>query len=704
VDGERVWTTRHEGVPIAHPSASLLIGRRHGEHWPTAVGRDWRPGAGDPTCLRGHACLFAAYRRALPPATIQSHYQGLVRLMAAATSAAALASTAAIARLPQKAPGTQAVVVGGTCKSATLTPATVKAGTAVSTSAQAGFGGGILALITPQAQVKAPAANEERKGRGVLEARAARASASRHSPLVWGRGAAPTMPDVDAFYAGLEGNPVWRLTRRSLTRPTFAAAAAAREAAHSSRLAALGSDHNVAASTSAKCSEDSCGSGILSAAPPGSALGTRLEEAHSRAADALLLFSDPGKQGHFMRTSLHALIALPRHLAFAGRWDMLSQVLGAPTFLGRLIQEFGPGRAAATLAEAAAAAGAAAEEGAGGHAAAAARDSLELLWVLVSAHVRDDSTTGHGTGGGGGGGGLAGLWSHALSAALPGAERAANILGDLLADSRRLLAQDAAASGNGIGEVSKDGTKSAAGCLRRIELERALQRLLAAARLDLTVLVGGGDGALQATAAEIEARLEDLAEHGDDEEDYQGTGGDEGHARQEEAALLQTLVAAEAKGRGRAMGASAAGGGSWVSGKDAAVVAAATAAEDLALLLCLMERDKKATKKVAIRIFMRKPYPPDERALEALRARLLIRARPAVQGPFFSAYVTRIEPWLLAAPAHAPSLSGDEDEGDGGTLAVLCCRFGIPQLHWDGEVGQSFGNMSILHYLFRRLA
>lgn len=33
VDGSAVWSTRHESVPIAHASATILLGKQHGEGW-----------------------------------------------------------------------------------------------------------------------------------------------------------------------------------------------------------------------------------------------------------------------------------------------------------------------------------------------------------------------------------------------------------------------------------------------------------------------------------------------------------------------------------------------------------------------------------------------------------------------------------------------------------------------------------------------
>lgn len=73
IDGERVWTTRHEGVFVANPLGTLLLGRRHGEHW--GSGRMWRSGVGDSTCLQANLCNFAFYPTALLPAIIRKNFE-----------------------------------------------------------------------------------------------------------------------------------------------------------------------------------------------------------------------------------------------------------------------------------------------------------------------------------------------------------------------------------------------------------------------------------------------------------------------------------------------------------------------------------------------------------------------------------------------------------------------------------------------------
>ena len=62
VDGKVVWTTRHDGVPTAHASATLLLGKQHGSGW--GLERAWRSGVGDPTCFQ----VFRQLDRPAPPA------------------------------------------------------------------------------------------------------------------------------------------------------------------------------------------------------------------------------------------------------------------------------------------------------------------------------------------------------------------------------------------------------------------------------------------------------------------------------------------------------------------------------------------------------------------------------------------------------------------------------------------------------------
>ena len=72
MDGKPIWSTRYDGAPVAHPMGTLLLGRRHGEHW--GPGRVWRAGVGDPTCLQANICNFAFYPQALSAATIKKHF------------------------------------------------------------------------------------------------------------------------------------------------------------------------------------------------------------------------------------------------------------------------------------------------------------------------------------------------------------------------------------------------------------------------------------------------------------------------------------------------------------------------------------------------------------------------------------------------------------------------------------------------------
>ena len=74
VDGSAVWSTRHESVPMAHPSATVLLGKQHGESW--GHKRAWRPGNTDKTCFQGNLCHFAFYYRALDEHEVAERYAG----------------------------------------------------------------------------------------------------------------------------------------------------------------------------------------------------------------------------------------------------------------------------------------------------------------------------------------------------------------------------------------------------------------------------------------------------------------------------------------------------------------------------------------------------------------------------------------------------------------------------------------------------
>eukprot|EP00960_Hanusia_phi_P077015 768637-Hanusia_phi.AAC.15 len=70
-DGQLVWSTRHDGIPVFHPFTNLLIGKQHGEFW--GGERRWKAGVGDPTCLQGNLCHLAVYTYPVRPERIQVH-------------------------------------------------------------------------------------------------------------------------------------------------------------------------------------------------------------------------------------------------------------------------------------------------------------------------------------------------------------------------------------------------------------------------------------------------------------------------------------------------------------------------------------------------------------------------------------------------------------------------------------------------------
>jgi hypothetical protein len=74
VDGSAVWSTRHESVPIAHASATILLGKQHGEGWGRL--RAWRPGIGDKTCFQGNLCHFAFHYKALDEHQMAARFAG----------------------------------------------------------------------------------------------------------------------------------------------------------------------------------------------------------------------------------------------------------------------------------------------------------------------------------------------------------------------------------------------------------------------------------------------------------------------------------------------------------------------------------------------------------------------------------------------------------------------------------------------------
>ena len=182
VDGKRVWTTRHDGIPIASPTGSLMLGKRHGEFW--GASRQWRAGVGDPSCLQANMYGFAFYSRALTLDEVSKHFQ----------------FTMAPAVLPEPDASHDVAERGGV------------------------DGGGAAIPFSKPGEGRAPPgiANADGIKNTVSNAGAERAIVSRsrvhalqHRPLVWGKTPSMTPMDVGAFYGALENNPIWAMTKRS---------------------------------------------------------------------------------------------------------------------------------------------------------------------------------------------------------------------------------------------------------------------------------------------------------------------------------------------------------------------------------------------------------------------------------------------------------------------------------------------------------
>jgi hypothetical protein len=654
VDGERIWTTRHDGVPVVHPTSSILVGRRHGENWPAAAGRDWRPGASDRTCLRGQACMLAIYRYALPPATLRAHYQAVVRMTSAAAAAAAAA-----AAVSSPSNGFSANVLPAISKNY-FGPHSKPQPSLPDGISNANTSGKDDLLVKNSGQISrvdfGDSSNTHLKSAGQepMIVQRSRASAAQHVPLVWGRSPKPATTDLSSFYASLENNPVWRLTRRVQTQLSLESARLepTRPGDSFSISSDLLSKSTSVSTASAGMNSDwtvhdyDCEDGDvpLSNAPSDPASRTELDGAHGRAADALQLVADPGGRGLWERTTLHTLSALPHHLACAGRWTRLTTVFGAPSFLGQMILELGSTRTKAILASAVMAASAAIRAGSG-ESAAVARDQLALLWELVNTHIQAEKTDC-------GCEKLAEMWEHGLKSGLPGIERAAHVLREIRADCTRLMVQDST--------TSMPGSES-----RRIELEQAVLRLRTASRTGMDILVGGG-GNLDAAISEIETHLNECADS--DVGEYPASG--EVRYGTQSCAILDYIMNRESDDRGAAVGGAAAFGGQWATGKDSAATKSVMAAEYLALLFCFIQRTREANSaRSTVRVRLRGPYPSENHACEALRARLLCRTRPAASDSSFSVYLVRIEPWFLER-----AMNTDRDD-DWEILAVFSCWY-----------------------------
>ena len=680
-DGERIWTTRHEGVPIAHPISSLLIGRRHGENWPAATGRDWRPGGSDRTCLRGQACLLAVYHHAVPSTTLRAHYQAVVRMSAAAGKAASLTQTLPATvelknfeksyGLDSKRDFRAALLVGNT-----------RAKAVSSVHVETSKNGEIK---PEQEDLKRVAraghvSSESRSAGGAVSqqhviAERSKMSSTQHVALTWNRNPKLTATDLDSFYESLERNPVWRLTRRAHTHSSIASAKL-------SRLKPIGpldvdisyspSNSAVKPALSGSASEVKAdmrtpdyffedGDVPISDAPSDSASKSRLEEAHRRAADALQIAADPGGRGLWERATLYTLLALPHHLACAGSWSRLVTVLGSPSFLGQMIQEFGSDRTKALLANTFTAASAAVRAGSN-EAASVARDQLGLLWELVRKHTDEDSSNGRS-------GKFTEMWEDALQAGLLGAERATHLLRELLADSRRLIAQESPDVQSSISQAAGSGAQRTTSAIHIIGFVQLALRFRLAARLGMDAFVGGGEGTLQAAAEEIETLLNEWAKSDAAEGAANDFGGNVRCGTRFDI-VLQSIMKGEADFRGAEVGGAAAFGGRWGTGKDKAAGKTETNVDNLASLYHLFERtptDSPCT----LRVRIRGPFPKSDHACEALRARLLCLTRPASSDQFFSIFLVRLEPFLSKADRNG----GCDENWE--SLAVFSCRCAI---------------------------
>ena len=651
IDGERVWTTRHDGVPLVHTTSSLLIGRRHGEHWPAATGRDWRPGAGDRTCFRGHACMLVFYRHALPCSTLRAHYQALLRMTAVAASVKP--SICLSQKEQQGDPKMSSAFFGNSTTARTLDPNfEVCPSEARTTGKKNAVEENSSAVIS----VKLKSVEEAVSTRNIA-AQLAISNATHHNPLVWGRSPALATSDLDAFYQSLESNPVWRLTRRALNRPSIHHREYARRDRIPLQSAIMINQDQKMANAAVALDRAEDGLSEIAEAPSDKARQTSLEEAHTRAATALQIVADPGGQGLWERATPYTLAALPHHLARAGDWIRLVSVLRSPYFLGQMLNEYGPDHAITVLAHAAAGAAQTQKNGCGMTATTASCE-LSLLLELVRFHFREFGNDHRSRGSS-----MSKIWEHALEAGLPGVEKAAHVIGAMLADSKQLLAQHVPA-------IAADSS-------RRLELERVAQRLHLTELLGMGLLVSGGEEAMHRAVVEIEAHLDELADMDVSSDSFSDASINIMPGVQS-VSMMHNLLRTEAAGRGRVVGAAATGGGLWGTGKDSAAALSIRCVEDMALILRSMERsakNKSAKNKSGaawgvVRIYLRGPFPVDDRAAEAIRAKLLCQVRHPDESFSFSVFLARLEPcWL-----HEASASLDSSWN---ILVVLSCRFAI---------------------------
>ncbi|KAJ1478041.1 hypothetical protein T484DRAFT_1818881 [Baffinella frigidus] len=211
-DGNLHWSTNNPAVPVAHPSASVLVGRQHGENWPSD--RKWKPGVGDRTCFQGNICALAWHSRALSASRIRAH---------------------ALYTPPKKDPPKPLTVVRQIGRRAGQDGEVEEEEWGQETKAderslfdnrdsegevEEEEWGQDTKADERDGEVEEEEWGQETKAdeRAIAEAsrlvHRSRVSAARHTPLVGGRAPAYTPFDVAAFYATLESNSVWKMTRR----------------------------------------------------------------------------------------------------------------------------------------------------------------------------------------------------------------------------------------------------------------------------------------------------------------------------------------------------------------------------------------------------------------------------------------------------------------------------------------------------------
>jgi hypothetical protein len=305
-DGRKVWETRHEGMPLAHPNATMLLGKQHGMGWGSE--RGWRPGIGDKTCFQGNLAHFAFYFAALTEQRLATHHAGTAAPeLAAATAAEAAAQGGAD---KDKEGGSGKRKGSSSSSSLVLRPAAGNSGQVVAT-----------ALI----------------------------AARGHSTRVWGQGGMPSAWDVNSFFSDLEKNPVFALTRRAFapgagirSREVMFGTAKAKFSAYPP------SALTVSGSTARTFTSEMGGQVLLSTSAAASAARSKVEAAHAAAAAALRAAADPGGVGLWMRATAHVLCSLPRHYMYSRQWQELAATLGNLCFLVRLVAARGLEEAIAT--------------------------------------------------------------------------------------------------------------------------------------------------------------------------------------------------------------------------------------------------------------------------------------------------------------------------------------------------------------------